>query len=230
MNLATLRNLISDRFDHTPAWVAVITLFIGMGWLRAGVEKVLTADWWTGHYLTDFIDEYDGVGLSLYHSFLDVVVVPHAIGVSLVVLVMQFAVGAALLAGRHTKAALAAGMFMNLHFVAAGAVDPSVFYLLSQGAVLLWLAEHSRHRETPASLAVAGASGLGLAAIAAPSVTTLAPAEVIHDPALILVTVGMLTALGSWLCQRRRNLAPRRDPARSFDPHTHKQRQIIDVG
>ena len=60
MFLPAFRNFISDRFDHTPAWVAIITLFIGMGWLRAGVEKVLTGQWWTGQYLTDFVAENDG--------------------------------------------------------------------------------------------------------------------------------------------------------------------------
>ena len=32
---------------------------------------------------------------------------------------------------------------MNLNFIAAGAVDPSIFYVLAQGAVALWLAERA---------------------------------------------------------------------------------------
>jgi len=231
MNLSALRSHVTHRLDNTPAWVTVVTLFIGMGWLRAGVEKLLDGQWWNGSYLTDFLAENDGVGLGVYHRFADLLIEPNAVAISLVVMLAQFAIGAALITGRATRLALAAGIGLNLHFIAAGAVDPSVFYILSQGAVLLWMAEQSRSRITNARLDVAGAAGLGLAAFAAPSVTTIDPAEVIHDPGMILVTIGMLTATGAWLSVRHRKQNARRSMALagSFaEPHpTPSQSQLL---
>lgn len=232
MNATTLQKLVSERLDRTPVWVTIITFFMGLGWMRAATEKILDGTWWTGEYLTDFIDDNEDVGLGLFHGFLDLAIEPNVVIVSLIILLMQLGIGTALLAGRATKTALSAGMFLNLNFIAAGAIDPSVFYLLAQGAVLLWLAERSGHRNTVENLEIAGFSGLALAAVAAPSVTTLDPAEVIHDPALMLVTVGVMTAMGAWLTKRRRNLLAEQPSQLVIDRSalaTTANRQLTDV-
>ena len=48
----------------------------------------------------------------------------------------QLLVGLGVLTGTYTRAALLAGIFMNLNFVAAGAPTPSAFYLVIQAALL----------------------------------------------------------------------------------------------
>lgn len=53
----------------------------------------------------------------------------------------------------------------------------------------------------------------------------------IHDPALILVTVGMLTATGAWLAKRRRQLfAEDAHIGGSTSATTAISREVIEVG
>lgn len=189
------RNLVTERLTGSPAWVLAIQLFIGLGWLRAATEKMIDPTWLSGEYLTSFLAEHEPLTVGWYRPFLDAFVAPNIWLVSAIVLVLQLGAGVSLVSGRFVHAGLAAGMFLNLQFVAAGAVDPSVFYLLSQGAVALWLFDRSRTPERRLWLWVAAVAGGTLAVISAPFISTLHPAEVIHDPALMLVTGGLLTLL-----------------------------------
>lgn len=93
-------------------------------------------------------------------------------------------------------------MTMNVNFIAVGAVTPSVFYLLAQGAVLLWLLER-RNSLRGRAIATATIIAVVLAIGSAPWIATLHPAEVIHDPALMMVTAGSLAALMCGLLHRR---------------------------
>ncbi len=197
--LSTLRAYI----HRTPSWVVLIQAFIGLGWLRAGVEKAISLDWWTGAELEAFVAEQSAMTLGWYEPFLQWFVLPAAPFVAAVVMVAQFAVAAGLLTGRRVGLALGVGMFLNLHFIAAGAVTPSVFYLLSQGALALWMAERSSRRETQFALEATGASSVALAVAHVPWIETLAPAEVIHDPAIMLATAGGLAAVGCALARER---------------------------
>jgi len=202
--LSWVRTAVASRFEAMPAWFAITQIFIGLGWLRAATEKLITASWWTGADLRTFVAEHDGLGMPMYQGFIDNVVLPYAGENSLFVMALQFVVGLSLLSGRLIGPALATGMFMNLNFVAAGAVDPSVFYLLSQGGLLLWLAERSRRRTTNTALDATWFGGIALAAVSVPSIGTLHPADVIYDPSVILATVGAMAAVGTWLCRQRR--------------------------
>ena len=194
-----------DRLDAFPPWVLLIQAFIGLGWLRTGVEKVIKSSWWSGEYLGEFIDTHQGSTLVWYEPFLDFIVAPNAAAISFIVMMAEFAIAAALLSGRRQGVALAAGMFLNLHFIAAGAVTPSVFYLLAQGAVVLWLAEHSQIRHLTKIYETALIGSAALIGLSLPVIKTLDPAEVIEDPAIMLATVGVLTA-GLALDLRRRHI------------------------
>jgi hypothetical protein len=75
-----------------------------------------------------------------------------------------------------------------------GAVDPSVFYIVIQlsllAAVALGVFGEQHRAPSPISLSLK----VAVAAVIAPLAMTVAPADVIHDPAVILVTVALLVA------------------------------------
>lgn len=192
----------------------MIQAFIGLGWLRAGVEKVISPQWWSGAELTSFLAEHEADTLPFYSPFLDVVVAPNAALIAALVLVLQLGLAGALLSGRNLAGALALGIFLNLNFIAAGAVDPSIFYIVAQGAVLLWIAERRRGRaKTRETMGLIAIGGAALAGVSAPFISTLDPGAVVEDPAIILVTAGSFAALSC--CEiLRRPFAARRQAER----------------
>ena len=192
-----------DRLTAVPPWVLLLQLFIGLGWTRAGTEKLISSEWWNGAELELFLRDHSVLTVVWYQPFIDLVVHPGAIVISFVVMAMQFLLGAALLSNKRVGLALGVGMVLNLNFIAAGAVNPSVFYLLAQGAVLLWIAERSRDSSTIDLLEVVMMAGATLAVVSAPGIRTLSPAEVIDDPALMLATVGGFTLLCGFLTYHR---------------------------
>lgn len=196
-----LHRVVSQRVVGRPAWVVVAELFLGLGWLRAAAEKVIDPAWWRGELLGDFVTAQTDLALGWYRPFLDLVAGSRAAENAMVVLVLQAVVGLTLLAGRGIPMALAVGVFLNLHFVAAGAVNPSAFYLVIEGVLALWLAERStRHLE--AGLRVVATTMVALALMSVPFINTVQPAAVVHDPALMYVTLGGLTLLGCDLVHR----------------------------
>ena len=168
-----------------------LQLFLAAGWLRAGVEKVIDPGWWTGDGLLRFLDEQATEMLPYFGPIADGIIEPWAGGVAWLVLVMQLAVGVCLLADRHVRPALWAGVLLNVSFVMAGRVNPSAFYLVMEAALLLALSR-------PVSVRIARRRAvlwLGVAALSLPFVRTLHPAEAIDDPALMLAFVPILVAV-----------------------------------
>ncbi len=199
---------IRRRFAEVPAWAAVAEIFIALGWLRAAVEKVVDPSWWTGEYLSTFLVEHDGAVLEWFQPFIDVVVEPWWWMIVTLVPLAQFALAAALLRGGWARVpGLAVGIGLNLVFIAAGAVNPSIFYILLQGGVLLWLVERDRTGRNTAWLDIAvGVAGfLGSASIF--SIGTVAPAGAVDDPGLIMVTLAGLTLLARLVIGARRSAA-----------------------
>lgn len=200
---AKSRSFLRDRIADAPAWVLLVELFIGFGWLRAAVEKVIDPLWWDGSTISWFITVHTGDTLDWYRPVLDLVG-PGRVFVALVVITLQFAVAASLLSGRYVGWGLSVGIFMNLNFLAGGAVNPSVFYLLCQGAVALWMAEQAAtERDMVRPLWFVAAGGLVVSLISIPSVSTIHPADVIEDPGAIVVFVGALTVVACVLVYRR---------------------------
>ena len=187
-----------------------LRLFLIAGWARAGVEKFISAQWWRGETLTAFAAEHESTALAPYGGFLDVVGGLAATPVAFVVMVMQLAIAVGLTTKRWFRLALFGGIFLNLHFVAAGAVDPSAFYLIMQIAMLLATTAPTalidtvrpllRRRATPRWRQIA-LSLLPAVAVTPliPLIGTLAPAEVIDDPAMMLVFLGYLSSFISFL-------------------------------
>ncbi len=216
------RALIEDRFAGLPAWVILTQLFIGFGWLRAASEKFIDWRWWTGGVLDDFVAEHHSATLAWYQPFLELVVGPLAPPVIITVVIGQVVAGLCLVTGRSMTLGLAVGMVLNLHFLAAGAVDPSAFYLLAQGALALWLAEHSTNDTNSEALGLAAATGVFFAALCLPLVSTLHPKLVIEDPAMMFTFGGLLTAFVCLVAITSSTGEPPNDPA--YIPVDHRAR------
>jgi thiosulfate dehydrogenase [quinone] large subunit len=122
---------------------------------------------------------------------------------AVVVAAAQLFVGLSFLTNRRFGAALVMGSLLNLAFVAIGAVNPSAFYLIGQGAMALWLIGTQRPTEAVSrGLRFGVAIGVALAAISLPFLETVHPATVIDDPAAMLATLGGLAALAGELTHR----------------------------
>ncbi|MFK7919527.1 MAG: hypothetical protein AB8G14_15740 [Ilumatobacter sp.] len=171
-----------------------IRMFLGFGWIRASVEKVLDESWWNGDALRLFLIEQRSLALPFMEPFIDGFFEPFADIISLFVMAAQLAIGVAFVTTRKLRPALWTGVTLNVVFIAMGAVDPSVFYIVIQlsllAAISLGVFGGERRDPNPTSLGLK----IGAAAALAPLAMTVAPAEVIHDPAVILVTVALLAA------------------------------------
>lgn len=191
------------RATEVPPWVAVTQLFFGLGWLRAVAAKVIDPAWWTGDVIRAFVADHAALTLPWLSPFLSSFVVPLAPLVAVLVVVAQAAVGTALVTNRAVTPALVVGSLLNLVFLAAGAVAPSAFYLVAQGAVMLWrLGRRPPSRSLSRGLQVATAAAAVLAVISVPFIGTLHPADVINDPAIMLATLGGLVAVATELTHR----------------------------
>ena len=187
--------LLRQRRAGLPSWVILTQLFIGLGWLRAAVEKLIDRSWWGGDPTLAFLAKHHESTLGWYQPFVDFVVDENIVAVSVFVVVAQLLAGLSLLSGRFLAVGLGLGVLLNLNFVAAGAVNPSAFYLISQGALALWLVERSRRRFRRPGLAATTAIMATLGVISVPFISTISPERAVDDPALMFVTLGGLVAV-----------------------------------
>lgn len=208
-----VRDRIARRLT-VPPWVLLVQVFIGLGWMRAAVEKIIDPNWWSGAMLEGFLESHEALTLPWYRIFLETVVEPNVLAISVTVVLAQVFAGVALLSGWKVMAGLGIGAFLNLNFVAAGATNPSIFYLVCEAAIVLWILQgESKVRKRPLRLLATASSALVLLNL--PFISTLDPASVIEDPAMVLVTLGLLTALASRLGVRYSGQPVGRD----LDPH-----------
>ena len=168
-----------------------LRIFVGAGWLRAGVEKVIDPNWWTGDVLDGFLAEQRSHMLPFFRSFSDALIDPLAAPVAWLVVEVQLAIGLCLLLGRFPRRALWAGVALNVLFTMAGRVNPSAFYLVMELVLLIGLSR-------PTNLTIAWRRAtlwLVPAVLVLPFARTLAPAAVIDDPALMIAFVCGLAAM-----------------------------------
>lgn len=190
------------RADGTSTWILVVELFLGLGWARAFVEKVIDPAWWRGDALREFVADHDAMALDWFEPLLTGLIVPLAVPVSLVVLALEGLAAFTFLAGRGRPIGLTAGIGLNLTFLAAGAVNPSAFYLVLQGALAVAVIERSG-ADLRRVLFGVEVVVITSAAISAASIRTLHPARVIEDPAVMVMTLAALTVLAAELVLRR---------------------------
>lgn len=141
MTYTKLRNRITpliQQISPEAALLLPLRLFIGLGWLRAGLEKLLYYDVVSASWLkTFFAEQLSGghVVFPLYATLIETVFVPYASVISVLVVVIQLSIGLAIIMGMFTQLALLWGILLNISFVLAGVPNPSAFYLLIQAAL-----------------------------------------------------------------------------------------------
>lgn len=121
------------------AFLLPLRLFIGLGWLRAGVEKLIDPLWWSGDKVAAFFGAQlaaDAVYFPFYETLITQLFAPNAFALSWIILIGELLVGVSILTGTLTNLGLLAGIFMNLNFVLAGVVNPSAFYIVIQAVLL----------------------------------------------------------------------------------------------
>jgi thiosulfate dehydrogenase [quinone] large subunit len=136
------QDLTGTVWDHLRGDAVILVplrLFIGVGWLRAGVEKLVAPEWYGGDGVREFIRAHIENGQApfpAYEFVMREVLFPLAIPIAVVVLFTQLLIGLMILLGLYTGPALIWGMFLNLNFILCGAVNPSVFYIVIQVVLL----------------------------------------------------------------------------------------------
>jgi hypothetical protein len=211
-----VRDVVLDRVAGLPSWVVLTQLFIGLGWLRAVAEKVIEPGWWTGHVIDDFVVDHQHATLGWYQPFVEGVVTPAAPVIALAVVLGQLVAAISLTTGKRLLLGLSVGMFLNLNFLAAGAVTPSAFYLLAQGAIALWMAELKPSAAATRALGAVAATAIFLAAASLPFVSTVHPHDVIEDPAVMFAFGGSLAAAACWLASHTTRTQSPPTPARAL--------------
>jgi thiosulfate dehydrogenase (quinone) large subunit len=139
-NFASFMRYIEQELHKESVYLVPLRLFIGVGWIRASLEKLVSGSWMNGSALKEFFNQQLASGLVVfpfYKRLITTVFAPNALTMSWVILVGQMLVGLAILLGFLTNFALIWGLFMNLNFILAGRVNPSAFYIVIQVALLV---------------------------------------------------------------------------------------------
>ncbi|HEX8684567.1 MAG TPA: hypothetical protein VF707_19775 [Ardenticatenaceae bacterium] len=220
MNRNTIREYLQQQSRHPAALLLPLRLFIGTGWIRACLEKVGDPFWLDGTALVVFLHshlEQGVVAFPFYQSLMSEVFIPHALLLTYVIIIGQLLAGVSILAGFGVELALLGGMFMNVNFLLAGAVNPSVFYIVIQLVLLLygagrvfsiqallsgqirptftagdgvWRRISPRFCYGCAILALGLLSGLALYAF--PFIEDFGPTRSVEDPAMITVVLSVM--------------------------------------
>lgn len=179
-----------------------VRLFLALIWGRAAIEKSIDAGWWSGDELRSALREEQAGTVPIFEPVLERVVGPVVVAVAVALVAAQLACAVAFATGRHLRLALFAAITMNVCFVLAGRVNPSIFYLVMELTLVIAITGGvigGRRPRSPRWTAAFAIASFGAAGALAPSVRTLRPTGMLGDPALVLVTafglVGLCLAL-----------------------------------
>lgn len=192
----------ASRFTEYPPAIVLIQLFLALGWSRAVAEKVIDPAWWNNDTVRAFIAEAEQP-IDWYYPLAEKMLLPAAMYVTALTLTLQLGALVSMLSGRFLNYGIAAGMFMNINFLAMGEINPSVFYLILQGALALWLAENSEPIPRVRTLRLMAGAGAALSITCAPFIKTIHPYRVLDDVGIMMTTGGLLTILVCDLATRR---------------------------
>jgi len=131
LRFQTLRH----AFQREGAYLLPLRLFIGIGWLRAGLEKLADPSWQAGAALPKFFQEQlanDLIVFPFYQRLIEYVFEPNSLVLSWLIMLSECLVGLAILSGTFTSLALLGGIAMATNFILAGQVNPGAFYIVIQ--------------------------------------------------------------------------------------------------
>ncbi len=222
----TIAALLS-RALQLPAWVILVQGFLAVGWLRAAAAHGMTSEWWTGEEVAAYALATDHDPVVYVEPILRQVVVPYADVVAIVVFSLQIIVAVLLALNVRPLIGLALGATMNVAFILSGAVNPSVFYLVLAAAVVVWRMEGALATSAVRRLAMSLTFGaIAVAALLSPEVASLDPADVIEDPALVLLFLYLAVLAATWVVVARRDLD---DPAETIIPATARRPALVET-
>jgi thiosulfate dehydrogenase [quinone] large subunit len=216
--------LVRRSVRNENAYLVPLRLFIGIGWFRAGLEKVLDPKWNDGAALAAFLHKKVDAGdvvFPTYQLLIEQVFLPNVGLLSVILIVGQLLAGTAILLGAFTNLGLLGGLFMNINFILAGQVNPSAFYVVIESVLFIanvgavmgfdevianrvrypWLVAHPHWDEDYVAmekrsfLILALLSGL-VALVASVHVRDWGPTSV-DDPAMILLVLSSLGGLST---------------------------------
>ena len=177
-----------------------LRVFLAAGWLRAASEKLLDPLWWSGDVVVQFVADQQSAALPFFSPLLTDLALPNAVSVSAIIVICQLLVGIGLAVGVRIQGALKIGVAMNVIFVMAGRVNPSVFYLFMEMTLLFAIAAgllgSKSDRDIGRPMISAAAWLLGALTLSR-WIETIEPAGVIDDPAMILSFLCLVLATTS---------------------------------
>ena len=174
-----------------------IRVFLAVGWLRSGIEKLIDAHWWNGDSLRAFLDQHRATALPPFRPVMEHAIQPLTLVVAFVVMATEIGCGLAIGMGRPLRAALRWAFLLNTMFMLCGQVNPSAFYLVMEMVLLVAVADGTiGTRPTPPTRRtyMLAAALLVVAGVLVAYVRTLEPAKVITDPAIMLLFLALLQA------------------------------------
>lgn len=234
------------------AYLLTLRFFIGLGWLRAGLEKLLYDDVLQGDWLSTFFTRHIAAGdivFPVYTTLIKALFLPNVAVLSVLVIGLELLLGFAIIGGAFTNLALLTGIFLNINFILSGVPSPSAFYLVIQaflivmntGAVLGFdiyaarqipvallvaqpelLLTYRRHDQL--ALLVLTLTFFAAALVSLPFVRDYSP-HAVNDPAMILVITSLM--LGSTFLVAYLRLSPlAKHGARSIAVLSHATVQL----
>ena len=207
-----------EGYQRLPSWILIPQIVLAVGWALATLTNIFQADWWSGQAIRDFVATETGLRVNVYQHVLTGLVEPLPAVTAIVVAAIQIAIVVMLVFNYRVMVALSLAAFLNVQFILAGVVNPSVFYLVAALGIAIWRIETSANAETLQRLSdFTIMSGLVAVAFLAPGVRTLQPEGVLDDPALVLIFLAFLAMVAMWWVNRRVALAEQ-TLARLTDP------------
>jgi uncharacterized membrane protein YphA (DoxX/SURF4 family) len=199
-----------------------LRLWIGLGWLRAGIANALQPEWLDGTALIGFLHGQAEAGtapLSLYTDLISDLAARAPTPLGMIVVAGQIAIGLGLITGTLTNLALLMAILINVNLILAGVASPSQYYIVIEVVLLAggagaaysvdrWLSRYlgnvmlTGHRglvdgvKMPRSaLMLLALATAGLAVAAVPTVGAVLPEQGVDDPGFTLLGLLLLVAL-----------------------------------
>lgn len=126
---------VHKELHEEGAYLLPLRLFMGIGWMRAMIEKLMEPGWYDGSALRAFLEAQLSAGhiqFPLYETLIQTVFLPNVYTLSWIIIIGQGLVGIGIFTGTFTNLALLGGLFMNFNFILIGRVAPSAFYVVIQ--------------------------------------------------------------------------------------------------
>lgn len=132
-------NYLQTEIQRSGIFLLPLRIFMGLAWMRVGMEKLFDPQWHSGEEIRLFFSEQlqnGDVVFPFYQSLIHSMFEPAAGLLAGIILFAELYVGFAILFGCFTNFALIGGIFMNLNFMLVGSANPSIFYILIQAVLL----------------------------------------------------------------------------------------------